>query len=128
MTSRRRTTSKQRWNNVAYLNFGIYNVKHRRIIVAYFNVDVNNNRKRRNNVVLSNVDIYNVVLRGNNVVKMTISKKTKKIKLIHWTQSFNRYFIILFTLLPILRGICWRIIAKPQKFRSWKKLCYKNLI
>ena len=78
MTSRRRTTSNQRWNNVVYLNVGIYNVEQRRINVAYFNVDVNNVRQRRNNVVLFNVEFYNVGQRGNNVVKMTISKKNKK--------------------------------------------------
>ena len=130
MTSRRRTTSNQRWNNVVYLNVGIYNVEQRRINVAYFNVDVNNVRQRRNNVVLFNFEFYNIGQCGNNVVKMTISKKNKKnhFKLIHWIQSFNCYFIILFTLLPILRGIYWKILAKPQKLRSWKKLSCKSLI
>ena len=49
-------------------------------------------------------------------------------KLIHWIQSFNFCFIILFSLLPILRGICWRILGKPQKLRSWKKQCCKKFI
>ena len=43
-TSRRGTTSNQRWNNVVYFNVGIYNVEQRRINVVYFNVDMNNVR------------------------------------------------------------------------------------
>ena len=130
MTSRRRPTSNQRWKNVAYLNVVIKNVKQCRIIVAYFNVDVNNVRQCRNSDVLFKVKFYNVGQRANNVVKITIAKMNKKnhFKLIHWIQSFNCYFIILFTLLLILRAICWRILAKSQKLRSWKNLCCKNLI
>ena len=131
MTLRRGTTSNQRWNNIVYLNVGIYNVEQRRINVAYFNVDVNNVRQRRNNIVLFNFKFYNVCQRGSNVVKMTIYKKEQKknhFKLIHLIQSFNCHFIILFTLLPILRGKCWRILAKLKKLRSWEKLRCKNLI
>ena len=61
MTSRRRTTSNQGWNNVEYANVGIYNVEQRRINDAYFNVDFNNVRQRQNNVVIFNVDLHNVV-------------------------------------------------------------------
>ena len=35
---------------------------------------------------------------------------------IHGIQSFNYYFIIFFTLLPMLRGICRRVRARPRKF------------
>ena len=57
-------------------------------------------------------------------------KEQKKIisNWIHWIQSFNCYFIIFFTLPLILWGICKRILAKPQKLRSWKILYCKNLI
>ena len=41
-TSRRGTTSNQRWNNVAYFKVGIYSIEQRRINVVYFNVDMNN--------------------------------------------------------------------------------------
>ena len=51
MTSQNCKTSNQRWNNVAYVNVGIYNVEQRRINVAYFNVDLNNVTQCRNNVV-----------------------------------------------------------------------------
>ena len=78
-TSRRGTTSNQRWNNVVYFNVAIYNVEQRRMNVVYFNVDVNNVRQRWNNVVIFNVEFHNVGKRRNNVVKMTISKKNKKI-------------------------------------------------
>ena len=77
MTSRRRTTSNLRWNNVVYVNVEIYNVQQRRINVAYFNVDLNNVRQRRNNVVILNVNFHNVGQRRNNVANMTISKKIK---------------------------------------------------
>ena len=75
MTSRRRTTSHQRWNNVAYVNVGIYYVRKRQIDVLYFNIDLNNVGQRRNNVFIFNVDLHNV--ERNNVVNMTI-KKVKK--------------------------------------------------
>ena len=77
MKSRRRATSNQRWNNVAYVNVGIYNVEQRQLNVVYFNVDSSNVRQRRNNVVIFNVDLRNVEPRRNNVVNMTI-KKVKK--------------------------------------------------
>ena len=80
MTSRRRTTSNQRWNNVVYVNVEIYNVQQRRINVVYFNVDLNNVRQRRNNVVIFNVDFHNVGERRNNVASMTIWRKKTKLR------------------------------------------------
>ena len=79
---------------------------------------MNNVRQRRNNVVIFNVEFHNVGKRRNNVVKMTISKKSKKIisNRIHSIQSFNYYFIIFFTLLPMLRGICRKVLANTRKF------------
>ena len=79
MTLRRRTTSNQRWNNVAYVNVEIYNIQQRWNNVVYFNVELNNVRQRRNNVVIFNVDFHNIGQRQNNVANMTIWKK-KKIK------------------------------------------------
>ena len=70
--------SNPQWNNVVYLNVGIYNFEQRRINVAYANVDANNIRQRRNNAVLFNAKFYNVGQRGNDVVEMTISKKNQK--------------------------------------------------
>ena len=79
MTSRRRATSNERWNNVAYVNVGIYNVEQRQINVVYFNVDSSNVRQRRNKVIF-NVDLRNVEPRRNNVVYMTIKKIYKYCK------------------------------------------------
>ena len=45
-TSRRGTTSNQRWNNVLYFIAGIDNVEQRRINVVYFKVDINNVTQR----------------------------------------------------------------------------------
>ena len=105
-------TSNPHWNNVAYSNFGIYNVEQRLINVVHFNVDVSNVRQRRNNVALFNVEFHNVGQQGSNVVKMTISKRNKKIpNYIHWIKSFYCYFIIFFFLLTILQRICWIIVA-----------------
>ena len=56
MMSRRRTTSNQRWKNVADVNVGIYNVDQRRINIVYFKDDLNNVRQRGNNVIIVNVD------------------------------------------------------------------------
>ena len=69
------------------------------------------------NVVSFNVEFYNVGKSRKNVVKLTVSKKNKKnlSNRIHGIQSFN-YNSIIFTLLPMLRGICRRVLAKPQKF------------
>ena len=88
------------------------------INVVHFNGDINNVGQRRNNVVIFNVEFHNVGKRPNNIAKMTISKKNKNKNIsnkILGIQSFNYYFII-FTLLPILRGICQRVLAKSRKF------------
>ena len=77
-TSRRGTTSNQRWNNAMYFNVGINNIEQYRINVVYFNVDMNNVRQHRNNVVIFNVKFHNVGKRGNNVVKTSFSEKNKK--------------------------------------------------
>ena len=125
-TSRRGTTSNQRWNDVVYFNVEIYNVEQRRINVVYFNADMSNVRQRQNNVVIFNGELHNVGKCWNNVVKMTIFKKNKKIisNRIHGIQSFNYYFIIFFTLLPMLWGICLRVIVKPWKFlQDHEKYC-----
>ena len=76
MTSQRRTTSNQRWNNVAYVNVEIYNVEQRWNNAVFFNVELDNVRQRRNNVIF-NVDFHNVGQRRNNVADMTIWKKNK---------------------------------------------------
>ena len=50
--------------------------------------------------------------------KWPFLKRTKQIisNRIHRFQSFNYYFIFFFTLLPMLRGICRRALARPWKF------------
>ena len=50
MTSRRRTTSNQRWNNVVYINVEIYNVEQCWNNIVCFNVELNNVRQRRNDI------------------------------------------------------------------------------
>ena len=84
------------------------------------NVDVSNVIQRWNNVFLFNVEFHNVGQRGSYVVKMTISKRNKKIisTWIHCIYSFYCYFIIFFTLLPILRRIRWRILAKLRIMKN----------
>ena len=43
---------------------------------------------------------------------------------IHVIQSFNNYFTIFFSLIPMLRGICRRILAKLRKFlKDCEKCC-----
>ena len=50
--------------------------------------------------------------------KWPFLKRTKKIisNGIQGIQSVHYYFIIFFTLLPMLRGICRRVLAKTRKF------------
>ena len=120
MTSRCGTTSNQSLSNVVYFNVGIYNVKQCRINVVYFNVDVSNVMQRWNNVFLFNVECHNVGQRGSYVVNMTISKRNKKIisTWIHCIYSYYCYFMIFFTLLPILRRIRWRILANLRIMKN----------
>ena len=126
-TSRRGTTSNKRWNNVLHFNVGIYNVRQRRINVEYFNVDMNNVRKHRNNFVIFQFEFHNVSKCRNNVEKVTISKKNKQKNVsnrIYGIQSFNYYFLIFFTLLLMLRGICRRVFTKPRKLlQDLEKYC-----
>ena len=88
---------------------------------------MNNVRQRRNNVVTFNVEFYNVGKRRNNFAKMTAFKKNKKniSNRMHGIQSFN-YFII-FTLLPMLRGIFRKVLGKPRKFlKDFEKYCIER--
>ena len=70
-------TSNQRWNNVLYINIGIYNVELRRINVVYFNNDINNVRQHWKNFVIFKVEFHNAGQRQKNVVNMTICEKLK---------------------------------------------------
>ena len=108
-------TSNQRWNNVVYFKDGIYNIKQCWINVAYFNADMNNVRQRRKKVVIFNVLFYNV---ETTLWKWPYLKRTKQIisNRIHGIQSFNCYFIIFITFLPMLRGICRSVLVRPWKF------------
>ena len=52
------------------------------------------------------------------------TKKKVIIIWIHWIQNFNDYLIILFTLVAMLKGISWRIIAKLKNFfKDHEKCC-----
>ena len=75
MTSRRRTTSNQRWSNVVYVNVEIYNVEQRWNNIVFLNVELNNVGQRRHNVAIFNVDFHNVGQLRNNLPNMTIWKK-----------------------------------------------------
>ena len=92
MTSRRRKTSDQRWNNVVYVNVQIYKVDQPWINVVYINVDLKKVRQRRNNVTIFNVDFHNVGQRRNNVVNMTIWNKNLKIWKKALSQKWNNIF------------------------------------
>ena len=77
MTSRHRTMSNQRLNNVVYVNGKHYNVEQRQIKIY---VDINNVRKLYNSTVISIVEFHHVDQRRNNIVNMTIFKKSKRAK------------------------------------------------
>ena len=73
MTSPHQTTSNQRWNNVVYVNVGIYNHEQRPINAAYFDIDWNNVKQRG-----INADFQNVGQHRNNVMNVIMGKKFKK--------------------------------------------------
>ena len=87
MTSRRRTISNQRWNNVVYVN-----IQQCQINVVFFNVDVRNVRQRRNNVVIFNVEFHNVDQRRNNVVNTTTLRMLESAKKYFWASEKNDPF------------------------------------
>ena len=76
MTSRRRTTSNQRWNKILYVNVGIYNVEQHRINVVYLNIPLNSVGLRRKNATIFNVDLNNVEL-NMNIKKLEINFKPR---------------------------------------------------
>ena len=58
--------------------------------------------------------------------KWPFLKRTKQIisNRIHGIRSFNYYFIIFFTLLPMLSWICRRVFARPRKFfKYFERYC-----
>ena len=133
MTSRRRTMSNQRWNNVVYVNIEIYNVEQRQINVVYFSVHTNNVRQHRNNVAVFNVEFHNFDQRRKNVVNMTIFKILKRAKKYFWA-SKKRWLIWLTT----LAFDCNLIIRKRKhgrynikinvgKYEKNMKICEKNM-
>ena len=75
MTSQRRTTSNQHWNNVVYVNTEVYNLTQRWKNIVYFNVELSNVTQRWNKVVILNVDFRNVGQHRSNAANMTIWKK-----------------------------------------------------
>ena len=88
-----------------------------------FILELNNLRKRRNNVAIFNVDFRNVWQRWNNFANVTIFFFLKKSSL----DSKTKYSWASKNMLdskssksssfsPILKGICKRIFAEPQKF------------
>ena len=103
----------------------------RRINVVYFNADINNVRQRQNNVVILNVEFHKVGKRRNNVVKMNFSKNNKNKNIsnrIRGIQSFKYYFMIFFTLLPMLRGESRRVRVKSRKFlKDHEKYCIARI-
>ena len=127
MTSRRRTTLRERWNLQRWTK--IYNVEQRWINNVYFNIDLNNVRQCQSNIVIFNVDFYNVGQCRNNIVdmiiwknkKQTIETKTRvKNKITFMRFKEHPGLRIFFILFPILRGICKRIFADLLKFlKQW---------
>ena len=128
MMSRRGTTSNQRWNNAVYFNIGIYNIENveSTLCISTLTWTTLNN-------VEKTLSFQRRVSQRWSTSKQRCEidpfrKEQKKLFQIEYNQSFNCYFIVVFTLLPILWGICWRILAKPQKLRSWNVQHCNNLI
>ena len=117
-TSRRETRSNQRWNNVMYFNVGISNVEQRRINVVYFTVETT--------LLFSTSSFSTLVNVETTLWKWPFLKRAKHItsNRIQRIQRFNYYFIVFFTLLPSITGICPQVLARLQKtFKGHKKYC-----
>ena len=122
-TSRRGTTSDQRWNNVVYFNVGICNVESTLCISTLIWTTLDNVEATLSFSTSSFTTLVNV---ETTLWKWPFLKITKQIisNKIHGSQSFNYYFIILFTLLPMLRGLCWRVLARLRKlFKDHERYC-----
>ena len=104
-------TSNQNWNNVLYLNVGIYNAEKCPVNIVYFNVDMNNDGQGRNNVVILRSCFTTLVN-----VKITLWKwpflKRKK-------NDFKYEFQSEFTLysLPECQRTLWLKQASYMKFK-----------
>ena len=85
MTSRRRTTLEQRWNDVTYINAKIYSVEQRRINVVHFDIDINNARQCWNNFLIFSIEFQDIDQRQNNVVNINICKKLERAKKYFWS-------------------------------------------
>ena len=122
-TSRRGAKSNQRWNNVVYFNVGIFNVEQRWINVVYFNVDMNNVETTLSFSTLIWTTLVNV---ETTLWKWPFLKRAKQIisNRIHQIRSFCCYFIIFFTLLPMLSWIRRGVLARSQKFfKYYERFC-----
>ena len=94
--------------------------------MLYISTLIWNNVRQRRDIVVSTSSFTALVNVETTLWKWPFLKITKQIisNRIHGIQSFSYYFIIFFTLLPILRGICWRVLARPQKlFKDRKRYC-----
>ena len=117
-----KSTLKQR----CVFQHGIYNVEKRRINVVYYNVDINNVRQCENNVIFNVEFSTKLVNVETTLLKWLYLKRTKKIisNRIHEIWGFNNYFMKFFPLLLMLRGICYRVLAKPRKLlKDHEKYC-----
>ena len=145
MTSRRRTTSNQRWNNVVYVNVEIYKVEQRRINVTYFHVDINNIRQYRNNIAIFHFEFYNLDQRQNNVVWVwpnangwkqnpknsrptayfwASDKNCQELNMLNskFPQVFQKFIHFILHLIPR------QIFGKPKTFLERETLSEKNYI
>ena len=136
MMSRHWTMLNQCWNNVVYVNGGIYSVEQLRISFVYY-AFMSNVRQRQNNVFIFKIQFHNVEQRWNNVVNMVIYKKTNSIfelqikiiqNRIHWTKCLNhhcvksvqirRFFWSVFSLIRTEYGEILRISPYSVRMRE----------
>ena len=119
-TSRHGTTSNQCWNNAMYFNVGILttsnNIESTLCISMLIWTTLDNIETMLSFSMSSFTTLVNVETM---LWKHPFPKRIKKIQIkssnrMHEIESFNYYLIIFFTLLPMLRGTCKRVLAKPQ--------------
>ena len=118
MTSGRRTTSHQCWNNVVYNNIEIYNVQQRWNNIVYFNVELNNVWQHQNKGCHFQPPFSQRWATSKQRREYDrLGKKIKprfKNKIIFL--SFKEYAGLKFFFVWSFYPICKRIFAEPQRF------------
>ena len=131
MTSRGRTMSNQRWNNLAYVNdeFATLNNIVSTLSISTLiwtmlhNVETTLSFSTLIFTTLGNVETMLWIWPFKKNKKLSLEKK---IKIMFFSLKYYAGLKVFSILFPILRGICKRIFAEAQILKRLNTLNYKN--